>query len=111
MGHSAGSASINGHLLPGQPLFSGGILASGVLAGVLGPRQLEDKSVQGEYDSLLEHLKINSVEELQKVPVDKLMEAHQTLHPGFAIANTVDDSRVPGGLFHSRRRPNRTLDL
>ena len=99
MGHSAGGASINGHLLAGQPLFSRGILASGVLAGVLGPRQLEEEIVKGEYDSLLEHLKISSVEELQKVPVDKLMQAHQSLHPGFAIANTVDDSQVPGGFF------------
>jgi carboxylesterase type B len=103
MGHSAGSLSIHGHLLVGKPLFRGAILASGIW-GVLGPKPVEHLDVQGEYDQLIKYLGSKDLEELRTVPIDKLMAAHHQLHPGFPVAQVVDDSHIKGGFFTLGRK-------
>ena len=97
-GHSAGSLSIHGHLLVGKNFFRRAILASGIW-DVFGPKPFEHPDVQAEYDRLVNYLKVENVEELRSVPSDKLAAAYQALHPGFPLAQIIDDSNIKGGFF------------
>jgi carboxylesterase type B len=98
IGHSAGSISLHGHLLAGNPSFDRAIMASGVMAGMNGSGTIEDANIAEEYENLTEYLGVTDFEELQKVPVDKLMEAHTKLKAR-PVSHIIDDSKVEGGFF------------
>lgn len=78
-GHSAGSISLHGHLIASKPAFQRAILASGVMAGMNGSGTIDDANISDEYENLQKYLGVKDFKELQKAPVQKLMEAHATL--------------------------------
>ena len=67
--------------------------------GCIWTKPFEHPDVQAEYDRLVNYLKVENVEELRSVPSDKLAAAYQALHPGFPLAQIIDDSNIKGGFF------------
>jgi len=80
-GESAGSASVHAHIVAGKPLFTSGIMQSGVLAECLGPMPLDNFRVQGDFDRLVERYGLQDkddqgkVDGLRAVPMDELINA------------------------------------
>src|SRR5271170_6874123 len=98
IGHSAGSISLHGHLIAGKPAFRRAILASGVMAGMIGCGTIDDSNIRDEYERLCQHLGVTEFKELQQVPVKKLMEAHAILKAR-PVSHIIDDSKIAGGFF------------
>ncbi len=100
IGHSAGSISLHGHLIAGKPLFQRAILASGVMAGMVGSSTLDSWLIKEEYENLQKYCQVSTFEELQRIPVEKLMEANAKLKTR-PVSHIIDDSRVKGGFFEN----------